>query len=281
VQAVGAAQSVRADGTYAGPGYLETLGVRGMEGRGITAEDVAAGRKSAVINRNLAQALWPGQSALGRELLVFNEPVTVMGVAPNMQSQPGTNYVFLPDRAGVSGSRVVYLRYAGSLDAIGPAVRQAIRETDTRIPVVSLRTMERELEEDNGPSILIASLLGVFSTAALILAAIGLYAVVALQTPRRRRDFGIRMALGASTHQILATVLREGLLLAAIGGFCGIALSVAAGKALRSLLVGISPTDALTYSGVIAILTSVSLLACYIPARRATQIDPSEALRQE
>jgi ABC-type antimicrobial peptide transport system permease subunit len=280
VQAVGAAQSVRksvhANGMYAGPGYLETLGVRGMEGQGITAEDVAAARKSAVVNRNLAQTLWPGQSALGRKLLVFNEAVTVVGVAPNTQSQSGTNYVFLPDRAGVSGSRVIYLRYTGSLDAIGPAVRQAIREVDTRIPVVSLRTMERELEEDNGPSILIASLLGVFSTAALILAAIGLYAVVALQTARRKRDFGIRMALGASTHQILVMVLREGLLLAAIGGFCGITLSITAGRALRSLLVGISPTDAVTYSGV-----SVSLLACYIPARRATQIDPSEALRQE
>jgi predicted permease len=281
VQAIGAAQSVRSNGMYAGPGYLETLGVRGMEGQGITAEDVTAARKSAVVNRNLAQTLWPGQAAIGRELLVFNEAVTVVGVAPNTQSQPGTNYVFLPDRAGISGSRVIYMRYAGSLDAIGPAVRQAIREVDTRIPVVSLSTMERELEEDNGPTILIASLLGVFSTAALILAAIGLYAVVALQTARRRRDFGIRMALGASTHQILGTVLREGLLLAAIGGFCGLALSVAAGKAMGSLLVGVSPTDAVTYSGVIALLVSVSLLACYIPARRATQIDPSEALRQE
>jgi predicted permease len=281
VQAVGAAQSVRANGMYAGPGYLETLGVRGMEGRGIAVEDVIAARKSAVINRNLAQALWPNQSALGRELLVFNQAVTVVGVAPNTQSQLGTNYVFLPDRAGVTGSRVVYLRYAGSLDAVSPAVRQAIREVDTRIPVVSLRTMERELEEDNGPSILIASLLGVSSTAALILAAIGLYAVVALQTARRRRDFGIRMALGASSHQILATVLREGLLLAAIGGLCGLALSVAAGQALRSLLIGISPTDPITYCGVIALLTTVSLLACFIPANRATQTDPSEALRQD
>jgi predicted permease len=281
VQPVGAAQSVHANGMYAGPGYLETLGVRGMEGRGITAEDVTANRKVAVINRNLAQTLWPGQSALGRELLVFNESVTVVGVAPNTQSQPGTNYVFLPDRAGAVGSRVIYLRYTGSLEAIGPSVRQAIREVDTRIPVVSLRTMETELAEDNGPSILIASLLGVFSTAALILAAIGLYAVVALQTARRKRDFGIRMALGASTNQILATVLREGLLLAAIGGICGLALSAAAGKALRSLLVGISPTDPITYCAVIALLTSVSLLACYIPASRATQIDPSEALRQE
>jgi predicted permease len=281
VHAIGSQKSVSANGMNAGPGYIETLGVRGMQGRGITAEDVIAARKSAIINRNLAQTLWPGQSALGRELLVFGEAITVVGVAPNMQSQPGTNYVLLPDRGAAAGARVIYLRYSGSLDAIGPAVRVAIREVDTHIPVVSLRTMERELEEDNGPSILIASLLGVFSTAALILAAIGLYAVIALQTARRRRDFGIRMALGASTHQILGTVLREGLLLAVMGGFCGLALSFAAGQALRSLLVGISPTDAVTYCAVIALLTSVSLLACYIPARRATQIDPSEALRQE
>ena len=141
--------------------------------------------------------------------------------------------------------------------------------------------MDTEIEEDNGPAILIASLLGVFSTGSLILAAIGLYAVVALQTARRRRDFGIRMALGASTQQILATVLREGLLLAAVGGICGIALSLAAAKTMGSLLVAVSPTDALTYCGVIALLASVSLLACYVPARRATQIHPSEALRQD
>jgi predicted permease len=280
VQTAGGAE-FQANGMYAGPGFIETLGVRGMQGRGITIEDVAAGRRSAVINRNLGKRLWPGQSALGREFTIFGDAVTVVGVAPNTQSQPGANYIFLPDRPNAGGSRVLYLRYAGSLDAIGPAVRIAIRSVDNRIPVFSLRTMETELEEDNGPAILIASLLGVFSTLALILAAIGLYAVVALQTARRRRDFGIRMALGASSRQVLGTVLREGLALAAIGGVCGMALSVAAGKALGSLLVGISPTDAITYCGVIVLLTSVSLVACYLPARRATQIDPSAALRQE
>jgi predicted permease len=280
VQTAGSAE-LQTNGMYAGPGYLETLGVRGIEGRGIDIEDIIAGRKSAVINRNLAQRLWPGQSPLGHQLTVFGETVTVVGVAANMQPQPGANYMFLPDRPGAGGSRVLYLRYAGSLDAIAPAVRLAIRNVDSRIPVFSLRTMDTELEEDNGPVILIASLLGVFSTAALILAAIGLYAVVALQTARRRRDFGIRMALGATNHQILNAVLREGLQLAAIGGIAGIALSIAAGKALGSLLAGISPTDAITYGGVIALLTSVSLLACYLPAHRATQVDPSEALRQE
>jgi predicted permease len=280
-QAAGGAESVPTNGMYAGPGFLETLGVRGLEGRGITLEDVIAGGKSAVINRNLAQRLWPGQPALGRELVIFGETVTVVGVAPNTQADERANYVFLPDRAGAGGGRVIYLRYAGSLDAIASAVRRAIREVDSRIPVVSLRTMERELEEDNGPAILIASLLGVFSTGSLMLAAIGLYAVVALQTARRRREFGIRMALGASTRQILATVLREGLLLAAIGGVSGIVLSLVAGKAMGSLLAGVSPTDAITYCGVIGLLTLVSLLACYVPARRATLIDPSEALRQD
>jgi predicted permease len=281
VQAVGAAQTVRANGMYAGPGYLETLGIRGLEGRGITAEDVTAGRKSAVANRNLAQMLWPGQKALGRELVVFNETFTVVGVAPNMQPEVRANYVFLPEHAGNGGSRVVYVRYAGGLGRIGPAARVAIREVDSRIPVFSLRTMEAELEEENAPVILIASLLGTFSGAALILAAIGLYAVVALQTARRRRDLGIRMALGASTQQILGTVLREGLVLAAVGGVCGVALSVAAGKGLGSLLVGVSAVDPVTYGGVIGVVGLVSLVACYLPARRATRIDPLGALREE
>ncbi len=281
VQAAGGAESVRTNGMYAGPGYLETLGVHGLAGRGITLEDVATGRKSAVVNRNLAQALWPGQSALGRQLVIFGDTVTVVGVAPNTQADAYANYVFLPDRLGAGGGRVIYLRYAGSLDAVASMVRLAIRDVDSRIPVVSLRTMERELEEDNGPAILIASLLGVFSIASLILAAIGLYAVVALETARRRREFGIRMALGASTQQVLGTVLREGLLLALIGGICGIGLSVAAGKAMGSLLAGVSPTDAITYGGAIGLLALVSLLACYVPARRATRIDPSAALRQD
>jgi putative ABC transport system permease protein len=125
------------------------------------------------------------------------------------------------------------------------------------------------------------TLLGLFSIGALLLAAIGLYAVVAFHTARRTRDFGIRMALGASPRQILDTVVKEGLLLTAFGVGIGLALSAAAGRAFQSLLFGITPTDRPTYLAVIALLAIVSLFACYIPARRAARTDPTVALREE
>ncbi|MGA7238662.1 MAG: FtsX-like permease family protein [Bryobacteraceae bacterium] len=125
------------------------------------------------------------------------------------------------------------------------------------------------------------SLLGVFSTGSLVVAAIGLYAVVAFHTARRTRDFGIRLALGARSSEILKSVLRDGLIVAAAGSGLGVALSLAAGRLFVSLLVAVTPTDLPTYCGVIALVTGVSLAACAIPARRAAQVDPVIALRQE
>ncbi len=164
---------------------------------------------------------------------------------------------------------------------VAAAVRAAIRETDSRIPVSAVRTMEEEIETDNGPQILVTSLLGVFSTGSLIVAAIGLYAVVAFHTARRTRDFGIRLALGARSSEILKSVLRDGLVVAAVGSGLGVALSLAAGRLFASLLVAVTPTDLPTYCGVIALVTGVSLAACAIPARRAARVDPVVALRQE
>jgi putative ABC transport system permease protein len=128
---------------------------------------------------------------------------------------------------------------------------------------------------------MIATLLSLFAMGALILAAIGLYAVIAFNMSRRTRDFGIRMALGAGSGQIIGAVLKEGLLMTAAGLAIGFALSVAGAKALAGILFGITPTDMPTYLAVFALLTIVSLVACYLPARRAARIDPMNALRQE
>jgi predicted permease len=285
-QALGSAQIVRVAGMDAGPRFLETLGISLLAGRSISEDDVTAGRNVALINRHLADTLWPGESPLGRTLMLWGEPSEVVGVTVNaaMATMQGANpsYVFLPERPGGRvGGRVLYVRYRADEAGVSAAVRAAIRETDSRIPVSIVRTMDEEIETDNAPQILVASLLGIFSTGSLVVAAIGLYAVVAFHTARRTRDFGIRLALGASSGEILTNVLRDGLVVAAVGSGLGIVLSLVAGRLFASLLVAVTPTDLPTYCGVIALITGVSLAACVIPARRASRVDPVVALRQE
>jgi ABC-type antimicrobial peptide transport system permease subunit len=214
-------------------------------------------------------------------------PVTVTALIANaayVTPRPGahTNFLFLPEpRRSTPGNRVLYLREAGNRGPIAPALRNAIREVDGRISFTAIRTMQAALEETDGPVITVAAILGVFSTGALFIAAIGLYAVSAFQTARRTRDFGIRMALGASSSQVLGGVLRSGLTVTAIGLAAGLGLSLAVSHALASFLIGVTPTDAPTYIGVSALLGVVAVLACLIPARRAARIDPMRALREE
>ena len=141
--------------------------------------------------------------------------------------------------------------------------------------------MRQEIATDNAPQLLVASLLAVFSVGSLVIAAIGLYAVIAFHTARRARDFGIRIALGAGSGEILSGVLREGLMVSASGAALGIALSLIAGRLFAGLLVEVSPIDLPTYIGVISLVTLVCLLACVIPARRASRVDPAVALRYE
>ncbi len=288
VRAAGATQSVPVEGMDIGPDYLETLGVRGMAGQQISESDIGSRRSSAVITRHLAEALWRRESGVGRTLLIGRGSVTVVGISPDaafsgIGPEGNANFVFLPERSGGGGPgmRFFHLRYRGNLQAIGPAVRAAIRQSDERVPVSEMKTMEAELEDYSAPAILVAALLGCFSTGSLIVAALGLYAVIAFHTARRTRDFGIRMAVGASSRRILREVLGEGLLLAAIGCTIGLALSLAAGRAFHSFLFGVSPADGVTYLGVAGMLAVISLFACYVPARRAARINPMDALREE
>jgi ABC-type antimicrobial peptide transport system permease subunit len=300
IQGLGSSQSTQADGNFVGPDYLESLGVPGVTGRGISTEDIATGKRTAVINRNLAETLWPGESALGRMLIVGRQkqPVEVVGVVPNgafsgfigadgefagAQRSLRRSFIFLSEgqSAGTPGERTLHVRYKGSLEAIAPAVRAILRDVDRRVPVAYVRTMNEQLDEFTRPAAMVTTLLGLFSIGSLILATIGLHSVVAFHTARRRRDFGIRIALGASYAQVVNTVLKEGLLLTSIGVLIGLGLSAATGRALRNLLFGVTPTDTLTYLAVVTVLGAVSLFACYLPARRASRISPIEALRQE
>jgi putative ABC transport system permease protein len=296
---VDAARHITTDGNYVAPNYLEALGVPILAGRGIGEADLGGSTVSAVVNQKLAQTLWPGQSPLGRTIALadLQSPAQVVGLVPNgafsgigaggattgIRKEDRGNFVFLADRAGrtAPGETDFLVRHAGTVDAVAPAIRNAIREVDNRVPVFSLQTMDAAWTAFTSLPHILATLLELFAIGALILASVGLYAVAAFYTARRTREFGIRMALGASPQQTLASVLREGLLLTGVGVAVGLALSAAAGKVFGSFLFGVTPTDKLTWSGVIALLAAVSLLACYLPARRASRIDPTRALRNE
>jgi len=290
---------VSARSNYAGPDYFQVMGVRPISGREFSADDRTRSVHVAVINHNLAEELWPGQVAVGRTMLLGSQhrPVEVIGVVPDVsysgfEQESHPNFIFLAeqqDRSGItgrfdlreSGETTFYIRYSGGLDTVAPGVISAIQQVDSRIAVVYSRTMNTQLETITLPIRLIITLLTLFSMTSLVIAVMGQYAVVSFTMKRRTREFGVRVAMGASSRHIIQSVLREGLALTAAGLALGFVLSLVAGIGLRSLLYGVTPSDAFTYVGVSVLLSAASMIACYLPARRASHVDPLVALRYE
>ena len=290
VRIAGRQQPITAERNFVGPEYLHVLGLTPRFGRELTAQDRTRTTTAAVINENLAQALWPGEAAVGRTLLVGgqSQPVEVVGIAPNaffsgFRREERPYFIFLPRRSDerAGGETTFYIRYSGPLETVGPAIGGALAEVDSRAPIVYMRTMETQLAEITSIARVMTTMLSLFAAASLLIAILGQYAVLAFTMKRRTRDFGVRMALGASAKQILGSVIHEGLRLTTVGLVVGSALSLVSGRALRSLLFGVTSTDPLTYGGVIAVLACASLIACWIPGWRASRVDPMQALRQE
>jgi predicted permease len=280
-----------------GPDYLKVFGLRLIAGRGLRSDDYAGAATVAVVNQNLADALWPGQAAVGQTMQFGPERqrIEIVGVVANAfvagfnperpEAKPNYAFVSTPRNALVSaaggGEMTLYVRHGGNLETVAGAIGPTLRNLDRRIPIVYMRTMDEQLDSLALSATMIARLLAIFSLVSLLIAAIGQYAVVAFNMRRRVREFGVRIALGASASQVLGGVLREGLWLTFIGLVCGLALSVAVAVAARSVLFNVTPTDPQTYAGVFAILSVVSLFACGLPARGASRVDPVRALRQE
>ena len=313
VGALGSTSSVRASINVVGPGYLETYNVKPIGGRSLTAEDRTRAGIVAVINQNLAEALFPGRSALGQIVQLGSnaEPVwpelrhgrvlaaEVVGVVPNAyysgfnaeRGETKPYHVLLTDQTAVvnreglavggPGTRVLLLRYTGDFAAVAAAIPGVLSDVDPRVAIDFRETMQMRLDESNAGTRLLPLMLMIFAGLSLLIAAIGQYAAVAFNMRRRVRDFGIRIALGASSRLVLGSVLREGAALTVIGLGIGTALSIAVATLMRGVLYGVTPTDPQTYVGVFALLGCVSLIACYLPARRAARVDPVQALRQE
>lgn len=301
VRAPGSSQATRASVYAIGPDYLETLGLHLTAGRTLELDDRARPTAVALVNQNVADALWAGQSAVGQTMRIGAERqnVEVVGVVANAfvggfnpeRPDPRPNDVFVSEQAvlgdarrtdpGSPGEVTLYVRHDGDLETVAGAVGPTLRNLDRRISIVYMRTMDEQLEAATLSASMIARLLLIFSLVSLVIAAIGQYAVVAFSMRRRVREFGVRIALGASSGQVLGGVLREGLFLTVIGLACGFALSIAVAVAARSVLFNVTPTDPHTYAGVFVVLAVVSLVACCLPARGASRVDPVRALRQE
>ena len=284
-------ESVLALDNTVAPGYFATFGVPFVAGRDFTRAGNSSSR-SAIVTRQLADTLWPHESAIGKILLTGPADrlarSEIVGVVENAYfSGRGTEgpprYVFFSnaERPAAPGETTFYIRHRGQLDAMAPVVARALRQADGRIPIASLRSIETEISSEVAPFWILTTLLTLFAAGSLIIAAIGQYAVVAFDGRRRTREFGLRIALGASSSQLVTSVMAESFRLTAIGIVAGFALSVAAGTVLARVLFGITPTDPPTYLGVFVLLATASLVACYLPARRAARTDPLVALRTE
>jgi len=271
------------------PGALGHAGIAILHGRDISGADQLGTDSVAVISQSLANHFWPGEIAVGKRFRRTTRPewYTVVGVAADVKHQgqlfpnanPRDTYFSLHQYPRPNISLVV--RTAGDPAAATASLRQAIREIDPSLVLYKIRTLEEVVANEAKPTRFASVLSGLFATLAVVLASLGIYGVLAFSVSRRSGEFGIRLALGAAPGHIFGMVLREGALLAIAGLALGVVVSVSVSRWLTSMLFGISPVDPATYAAILAVLTTLVLLACYVPARRATRVDPVTALRTE
>ncbi len=273
-----------------GKDYFKVMGIRLLDGRLLDGRDVAGGLDSVVINQTMAATFWPHQSAIGRRIQpgMSGPFCTVVGVVEDVKNagvdQPAGTEIYLPFRqtqgSGPRGMNVV-LRGAGDPTSLVPEVRHTVQEMDASIPVSNVMLLEDVLSNAQARPRFLALLLTMFSGVALAIATVGIYGVISYSVARRSKEFGLRMALGASPLNVLALVMRQGAALALAGVAAGVVAALALTRLMSTLLFGIAPTDPPTFVAIPLLLAAVALLATYVPARRATRVDPMQSLRYE
>jgi predicted permease len=270
--------------------YFQTLGVPLLKGRYFNDNDNDTSPNVVIINKTLAEQVLPGEEAVGRRVIfggINPQPVEIVGVIADEKvgglDSKQTGVLYEPFRQFPSTFSVFMVRTAGDPNLLTNRIREEIRGLDAEASVFGMRTLKEVI--DNSPSTFIrrypAFLTGIFAAVALILASIGIYGVISYSVSQQTREIGIRMALGARTVDVLKLVLGQGMKLALAGVTLGLIAAFALTRLIESLLFGVSATDLTTFAMISLLLIAVALLACYIPARRATRVDPMIALRYE
>ena len=276
---------------FAGASYFQTLEVPLVKGRYFDDRDVRDAPQVAIIDETMERKFWPDENPIGRRISfqrdpqgnpIWREVVGVVGHVKHrgLEGESPVQY-YIPFRQMPVNGVFLVVRTAMEPTSLAGAVRGAIQEVDPELPVFRVTTMERMVEDSMTQRRFAMTLLSVFAFVALILASVGLYGVMSYSVTQRTNEIGIRMALGAKVTDVLAMVVRQGMTLSLAGVGIGLAGAFALTHVMRNLLFGVSATDPLTYAAVALVLAGVSLLACFVPARRATKVDPMEALRYE
>jgi predicted permease len=280
-------ESMEMDAARVGPNYFRTLRTPLVVGRDFTLQDSDKSQFVAVINQEFAARYWPGQDVIGKRIQVYGDWFTVVGVARNAKYRrviynAGPCF-FVPwfQEYPSFDAVIVHTRVSGEPLTFASPVERAIHDLNPDLPVFNMTTVRSSMQMGSVFERIVVTFAGSFGLLALALAAVGVYGVVAYATRQRTHEIGIRMALGARRADILRLVLGQGLRMTLVGLVLGLALSLAVTRFLRHQLLGVAPTDALTYAGVAVLLCLVALAACYIPARRATKVEPTAALRCE
>ncbi len=278
-------ESMEVDRGTIGPGYLETLRTPLISGRDFTAQDNQSAVPVVIVNQALVDRYWPGQNAIGKRVQVAGGWCTVVGVAANGKYRRMTYgnapLVLVPMMQRYTSQAILHVRVAGDPLSFSSAVEQTIHGLNADLPLYNQTTLKANIQMGSVFERIAAAFAGAFGLLALVLAAVGIYGVVAYTTRQRTHEIGIRMALGAGQGDVFRQVIGQGMHLAIAGLAVGLAVSFAFTRLLRGMLFGVGAVDWLTLAFVVASLLVVVLLACYVPARRAASVDPMQALRTE
>ena len=276
------------DLTSVSPGYFGAMGMPLQRGRGFVAGDREGAPAVAILNETLAQQMWPGEDALGK---VFNfggregPPTTVVGLVRNAKyrsvGEDPVPMVFLPFAQQSSRSVSLVLRMAPGAPDPQRGLREAVRALDPALPIVRIAPLEQVIGVALLPNRIALGLAVLFGATGLLLAAVGLYGVLSFMVSRRRREIGIRMALGAAAQNVRRLVLGDGLKLVVIGLSIGLLSATLVTRLLRSFLFGVSPLDPFTYASIALLFGAVGVAACLVPMRRALRTEPLEVLRHD
>ncbi len=269
-----------------GPHYFQMMRVLLLAGRDFTDQDTEKSQHVSIVNQELAGRYWPGQDAIGKRIRARGEWFTVGGVARNgkyhrMVEEAPEPLLYLPLFQSYRQDAIIHVRVMGAPQAFTSAVTNAVHELDPNLPVFNVTSLQQNVQIASIFERIAGTFVGAFGLIALVLATVGIYAVIAYTTRQRTHEIGIRMALGAQQGDVIRLVLGQGLRLMLIGLAIGLFVSLALTRYLGNMLIGVTTTNTLTYASVAAMLSIVALTACFIPAWRAAKVDPTVALRHE